>query len=872
MSEPLRIFAKDYQATEYCIPETTLFFDLDDHATVVRSKLKLERRGKEDAPLVLNGEELILLSLKCNGVELSKDQYIVEEESLTIKSPLPSTFTLEVETRIDPANNLKLEGLYKSGQLFCTQMESEGFRRVTYYLDRPDVLSKFTTRIEGDLATCPQLLSNGNLIEKGHLSAERHFAVWEDPHPKPCYLFALVAGDLGVVSTEFITSSKRKVLCEVYVDKGNEGRAHHALGSLTRAMKWDEDVFGREYDLDLYMIVAVDAFNFGAMENKGLNVFNSSAVLADPSSATDMDYQRIEGIVAHEYFHNWTGNRVTCRDWFQLTLKEGLTVFRDQEFSSDTHHRSVFRIQEVASLRERQFPEDNGPNAHPIKPPSYIEINNFYTSTIYEKGAEVIRMIHTLLGKDGFRRGMDLYFERHDGQAVCTEDFVAAMAEANGKDLANFEAAWYHQAGTPRLLVKGTYLPEESQYTLTVEQILPDAAGDTARAYTLPIRFALLDGEGGHLPLKIKKDDKSVTEIVLEVEALQQSFTFVDIHSEPIPSLLRGFSAPVILEMERNLTSLLKAWTAETDDFNRFELGQEIMTQQITSLLKGQTLDGRFLQAYRQMLLQPMEHAIKAEIMGIPSLNMLLEKQQNFDPSAVHKARLQLQMELAEFCKEECLDLYARLHRKDDRSMSTIDMGRRRLKNTCLTLLSQLKEPEMWEMAIHQYRHAANMTDTMTSLSILADAPDAFRLEALKDFENKWKEDAVVMNKWFLVQSSALRDDLIEELEILEDHVSYNGKNPNKVRALLGGFTRNLVAFHAQDGSGYSFLASRIAKIDTFNSGLASSLARAFAKFPNLGEPLAEKMELELKKILLLPKLSRDVYEIVSKTLSSRKN
>ena len=869
MSEPVRIFAKDYAPPSFSILHTGLVFKLHDHATIVESSLSMQRSG-ESQHLRLDGEDLELIAIRLDGVELDQQNCIIDGESLTITKPLPEHFTLEIHTRIDPANNHKLEGLYKSGNIYCTQMEAEGFRRVTYYLDRPDVLSRFTTRVEGDKKSCPQLLSNGNCIERGDLDHGRHYAVWQDPHLKPCYLFAVVAGDMGKVQAQHKTPLGRNVLCEVYVDKGNENRAHHALNSLVKAMKWDEETFGREYDLDLYMIVAVDAFNFGAMENKGLNVFNSSAVLADPASATDMDYQRIEGIVAHEYFHNWTGNRITCRDWFQLTLKEGLTVYRDQEFSSDMHNRGVFRIQEVGSLRERQFPEDCGPNAHPIKPASYIEINNFYTATIYEKGAEVIRMMQTILGKDGFRRGMDLYFERHDGQAVCTENFVAALADANGVDFTNFEAAWYHQAGTPRVMAQGEYDKAQGTYTLQLEQVLPDEAGEQARAYTIPLRFALLDESGQHLKLQSSDGKNCGLETVLDLTQMQQSFTFKGLKASPIPSLMRGFSAPVVLEFKRSFEDLLCQWSIESDAFNRFEIGQELMTRQVQGLLQGQSCDGRFLQAFRHILLQPMEHALKAEVISVPSLNILLEHQAQYNPLALQKAREQLKKEVADFCRDELLEIYSRLHRPGETAISTLDMGRRRLKNNALDLLCCSAEPSIWKLALQQYREAVNMTDSVAALSLLVEAPEAYRAEALRDFEQKWKHDAVVMNKWFMIQAMAQRPSVLSEVEALEAHPCYLEKNPNKVRALLGGFYRNLVAFHADDGSGYAFLAQRIVRIDTFNSGLASGLARAYAKYPVLNSDAAEKMQVELKKILLLPKLSRDVYEIVSKTLGAR--
>lgn len=869
MTEPTRIFAKDYQAPDYLIEETRLSFQLSDHETLVSSQLSMKRSCAEGTALFLHGESLKLLSLQVDGVAVPESDYHIDEKGVTLSTVLPESFVLSMVTQIDPANNLALEGLYKSGSIYCTQMEAEGFRRVTYYLDRPDVMSKFTTRIEGDANLCPQLLSNGNLIESGTLEGGRHFAIWEDPHPKPCYLFALVAGDLGLVEDQFKTRSGREVICQVYVDKGNEGRAHHAMVSLKKAMTWDEERFGLEYDLDLYMIVAVDAFNMGAMENKGLNIFNSTAVLADTETATDMDFHRIESIVAHEYFHNWTGNRVTCRDWFQLTLKEGLTVFRDQEFSMDAHNRSVLRIMDVAALRERQYLEDSGPNAHSIKPNSYYTINNFYTATVYEKGAEVIRMIYTLVGREGFRKGMDLYFERHDGQAVCTEQFVAAMADASGVDLNAFEASWYHQAGTPRLLAKGEYDAEKKTYSLMLEQVLPDQAGEQALAYHIPVKMALLDDEGNEIPLCLNGDDLG-TETVLDLKTHGQTFTFTGVETEPCPSLLRDFSAPVVLEMDRSVSDMLKAWSLETDDFNRYELGQKIMFTEIQHGLEAKAFDGRFLQAMRQMLEQPMEHAIKAEMLSLPSLNRLLEEQKVYDPSAVEKVRTRLKRELADFCREELLSIYHRLCKPDDKGMTSIDMGRRKLKNACLDLLCSLDEREVWDLAGQQYHQAANMTDRMAAFQLLVDAPMEDRESALRDFEERFHDDTVVMNKFFSAQSASHRDDVLSDIEALEGHRCYDAKNPNKVRALIGGFCRNLVAFHAKDGSGYCFVVQHIMAMDEYNPSMASALARFFAKYPTLKPDLADLMKKELSKILLKPGLSGDTYEIVSKTLGAR--
>lgn len=869
MSESRRIFSEDYQPTPYLIPDVELQVSLHDEGTVVTSRMTLTRRegvGEVDQ-LKFNGEELRCVQVKVDGQETSVD---VLDDGIVLHGPLPERFTLETVVEIDPAKNLKLEGLYKSGGIFCTQMEAEGFRRFTYFLDRPDVLSVFRLKLEGDRSSCPLLLGNGHCVERGSAGPDRHFAIWEDPHPKPCYLFALVAGDLGVVEESYRTVSGREVDLRVYVDRGNESRGQHAMDSLVRAMQWDEEVFGLEVDLDLYMIVAVDAFNFGAMENKGLNIFNASVVLADPESATDADYQRIEGIVAHEYFHNWTGNRVTCRDWFQLTLKEGLTVFRDQEFSADTHHRSVFRLSDVKTLKETQFPEDSGPNAHPVKPASYIEINNFYTHTVYEKGAEVIRMIHTLIGPEAFRAGMDLYFERHDGQAVTTEDFVAAMADASGQNLDAFEASWYHQAGTPQVIWDGVWDEDAKTFTLQLQQVLPDQAGEDPKPYVIPIRFALLDGEGGNLPLGVEASGEAADEVIIPLGDLREDVVIEGVEKEPIPSVLRGCSAPVKLEHEWTLEELLGTWAAETDDFCRYEAGQRLMTRQIFEKLKGTPFDGRVLQTYRHLLLQPMDDAIKAKLMELPTLAALLEESPLYRPEVLHDARRELEKELADFCREELVMLHESCRRPDDQSMETSDMARRFLGNSALGLLSALDGEEVRTRLMEHFRSAANMTDTMGALWPLVELDGQECWEALAAFEERWSDDPVVMNKWFALQTAPTVEDLYERLEKLEQHPRYDGKNPNKVRSLVGGFSRNLVAFHHPDGRGYRWLAQRIKEVDAFNSGLAAGLARAFAKYPRLEQDRAESMKEAIEDVLSRTGLSGDVFEILNNTLQAR--
>jgi aminopeptidase N len=867
MKEPERIYRKDYRTPPFRIPKTELEFDLDPHKTIVSSRLSLEC-DREGEPLVLNGESIKLIKLSLEGEELSPSDYEIQDDRLIISKSLPNQCQLNIVTEIDPSQNFKLMGLYQSDDILCTQMEAEGFRRVTYFLDRPDVLSRFTTKVIGDKKNYPMLLSNGNPIERGDLPAGKHYVIWEDPFPKPCYLFALVAGDLGKVEGDFTTMSGRSIKCEVYVDHGNEDRAEHALVSLHKSMKWDEETFGLEYDLDRYMIVAVDAFNFGAMENKGLNIFNSSAVLANTKSATDKDYQRIEGIVAHEYFHNWTGNRVTCRDWFQLTLKEGLTVFRDQEFSACMHSAPVCRIGEVRSLREMQFAEDSGPNSHPIRPDSYIEINNFYTSTIYEKGAEVIRMIHTIVGETGFRKGMDLYFERHDGQAVCTNDFVAAMADANGVDLKQFESSWYSQKGTPMVQVSWQRTGETLALTLTQNPPVQD--DEPGVIYDIPVRTAVLDGQGGEL--EFEYEGELCRETVLRLTQKTQSFEFKSLQPDCIPSVFRQFSAPVKVQLEEDYAYLLKRLQFETDAFNAYEAGQVLMLDDILRMYDEDSLSPNkaLVHALIEVLDKPhMDDAMKAEMLSFPSLSYILESTPVYDPESIQPYLNRLKKSLAEAGRDKFLEMYQQKHREEKSEMDTAAMGRRALKNKCLYYLSLLNEPELEKLVEQQYHEAKSMTDKMGALVALVDGPKTSTASVLADFETTWNNDPVVMNKWFAIQASSDREDLFDHIARLKTHSCFDPKNPNKLRALYGSFMRNLEYFHHSSGRGYEILAEAIIDIDKFNSGAAAGLSRGFSRLKKLPKNLQVKMKAQIDLVLSVKGLSRDTYEILSQTVAT---
>jgi aminopeptidase N len=877
MTTSRTIYRKDYTPPPYLVETVALHFDLDPERTVVRSRLRLRRNPDSPGapPLVLDGQELELLGLELDGRPLTAGHYQVEAVSLTIAA-VPETFELVVTTAIRPAANTALEGLYVSSGNFCTQCEAEGFRKITYFLDRPDVMARFTTTVAADRERYPVLLSNGNPVARGDLDGGRHFVTWEDPFKKPCYLFALVAGQLICVEDRFVTGSGREVALRFYVEERNRDRCGHAVASLKEAMAWDERVFGREYDLDIYMVVAVDDFNMGAMENKGLNVFNSKYVLASPKTATDFDYQGIEGVIGHEYFHNWTGNRVTCRDWFQLSLKEGLTVFRDQEFSADMTSRAVKRIQDVRVLRNGQFPEDAGPLAHPVRPESYQEINNFYTMTVYNKGAEVIRMQQTLLGAAGFRRGMDLYFARHDGQAVTVDDFVAALADGGGVDLDQFRR-WYTQAGTPVVTARGSYDPELRTYALTLSQGCPAPPGQERKEpFHIPLALGLLDRSGRDLPLRLAGEAVAgATTRVLELRRPQETFRFIDVPEPPVPSLLRGFSAPVRLDLDLGDTDLAFLWAHDSDPFNRWEAGQQLGVRVLLALAadvqagRPLRLPATFQTAFRLALTDAAaDPALLAQALLLPTESYLAEQMEIADPDALFQAREFARQALGQSLAAELETAYAANLVTGPYRPDPAAVGRRSLRNLCLAYLAAGASLAGVARADRHYRGADNMTDAMAGLAVLANCAAPERAAALADFYRRWQHDPLVVDKWLTLQATSTLPGTLPEVERLLAHPAFQLKNPNKVRALIGAFAHaNPVRFHAADGGGYRFIAERVRELDPRNPQVAARLAGAFGRWRRFDGRRQELMRTELERILATPKLSADVAEVVGKTL-----
>jgi aminopeptidase N len=849
-TEPKTIYLKDYKAPDLFIEKVNLYFNIYNEKTIVTqtSTLKKNPQGTS-SNLFLNGDNLKILSLKLNGKDLSPSDYEKNLESLTIFN-CKDQDTIEIQTEIYPHLNTALEGLYQSGTMLCTQNEPEGFRKITYYVDRPDNMASFTTTVEGDKSKYPSLLSNGNKIATKDLGT-RHSVTWEDPFKKPSYLFALVAGDFDLLEDTFTTMSGRKVKLEIYVDKGDLDKTHHAMESLKKSMKWDEETFGLEYDLDIYMIVAVSSFNMGAMENKGLNIFNSAYVLANPKTATDTDFELIEGVIGHEYFHNWTGNRVTCRDWFQLTLKEGLTVFRDQEFSADMSSRGVKRISDVTVLRNRQFAEDASPNAHPIKPSSYIEINNFYTPTVYEKGAEVIRMIHTLIGKDNFRKGMDLYFKTFDGQAVTTEDFVWSMEKASGKDLSQFKN-WYHKSGTPHLSVQAHFDEKTKNLKLTIEQ------SEKQNPYHLPFKVALYNSQGKTLH----------PETTLELKNTKDSFDFPNLSAKPILSLNRSFSAPVKINYEHSFDDLFSLYAYDHDEFNRYEAGQKLMHKLIMDQTNSQ-LNQSFVQAYLTILADnKIDPAFKADLLKISSESELNDSMSVPNYDLVHKNRELFSATISKQASLALLKTYDEL-KNDHFSLEFKMMGRRALKNQVLNLLSYNLNSEVLDYVKNQFLTASNMTDELSALRILCNVENNFKDEALDRFYVKWKHEALVLDKWFAVQSTSKLPNTLKKINELTNHKDFSTKVPNRFRALVQQFAmNNLVHFHAQDGSGYSFIADKVIQIDSMNPQVASRLVNySFNAIKRVDENRKTLMQAQLKRILSTSNLSKDTFEIVSKSL-----
>lgn len=861
---PKVIKLNEYKKPDYLVETIDMVVHLDNTKTLVQSSMTISRNADSATPLVLNGEELKLISLKINGEKFTDYVQDNEAHSLTLNN-VPAKFTLEIENEINPETNKTLDGLYKSGTIFCTQNEPEGFRRITFYIDRPDNMAKFTTKIIADKKLYPVLLCNGNPIAKGDLPDGKHFVTWEDPFKKPSYLYALVAGDLGLVKDTYKTMSGRTVALEIYCDKGNEDKCHHAMESLKKSMKWDEDRFGLEYDLDIYMIVAVDAFNMGAMENKGLNIFNSAYVLADQKSATDSNFFGIESVIGHEYFHNWTGNRITCRDWFQLTLKEGLTVFRDQEFSADMNSRSVERIQSVQKLRMAQFSEDAGPTSHPIKPSTYMEINNFYTATIYEKGAEVIRMIQTLLGVDGFRRGMDKYFELFDGQAVRTEDFIHSMSIANDNfDFTQFKN-WYGQNGTPLLNATSKYDAGKKTFTLTLKQSPPVNAAPGALPYHMPVRVGLIGPDG-----------KDMANKVLELKNPTQDFVFENINARPIASINRDFSAPVKLATDLSFNDQLFLMANDSDSFNRFEaaqvVAQKIMLDMIEDLKdkKSLSLNPEYIAAYGKLLKdESIDEAFRALSMTLPGEGLLHQEQAVIYYAETETVRDFMMKTLATHHHEVLFKLYKSVDQGNVYKLDPKSMGQRDLKGRCLELLALVENDLYKDLAFKQFTAATNMTDELSALSTLAHSNSPQRSVALQTFYTKWKHETLVMQKWLTVQAQVSREETFEEVLRLEKDPVYDRTIPNLVRSLLGQFIlTNKVQFNHPSGRGYKLAAERLLELDKLNPQIASRLASGFKDYKRIPKNLQDLMKPELERVINSDGLSKNVYEIVSKILA----
>ena len=889
MREPAAktIYLKDYTPPAFLISAIDLDVDIRDDHALVRATLALTRNADAadaGAPLVLDGEDIELVSLALDGRSLTPAEYELGEASLRL-AKVPQRFTLETVSRIRPQQNTRLEGLYASTNGFFTQCEAEGFRRITWFIDRPDVMARYTNTIHAERERYPVLLSNGNLVAAGSEAGGRHWAKWEDPFPKPSYLFAMVAARLEKLDDSFITRSGRRAKLAVYVEPGKLDQCGFAMRCLKSAMKWDEDVFGLELDLDGYMIAAVSDFNSGAMENKGLNIFNTKYVLARPDTATDIDYQNIDRVVAHEYFHNWTGDRVTCRDWFQLSLKEGLTVFRDQEYGADMYSRVVQRIAEVRGLRAAQFPEDAGPMAHPVRPAAYMEIRNFYTMTVYEKGAEVVRMQHTLLGPALFRKGMDLYFERHDGQAVTTDDFVQAMADASGIDLAQFRR-WYEQAGTPVVEASGEYDAAARRYVLTLKQSCPPTPDQASKLpFHIPVALGLVGPEGRDLPLRLEGEiadgpaasAHSTGEItrVLSLTQAQQRFVFSDVPAAPVPSLLRDFSAPVNLRFGYSESDLAHLMAHDANAFNRWEAGQRLALALILRGIEAHKAGAAaaappptFVEAFSRVLADaPRDPAFGAEALALPSEVYIAEQLDEVDPDAIHAVRNSLRRGLARALRRELLAAYQTQAVPGPYSPDARAAGKRALRNLCLGYLMELDDQASRDLAFAQFEHADNMTDAMAALGALANCDCAERAQALDAFYVKWKDEPLVVDKWLAVQAGSRLPGTLTEVRMLLAHPAFEIRNPNKVYALIRSFCGNHVRFHAADGGGYTFLAEQVIAIDAFNPMVAARMARAFDRWRKFDAARQRHARAALECIRDAQGLSTDVAEIVTKAL-----
>ncbi|WP_455755627.1 aminopeptidase N [Sulfurimonas sp.] len=851
MSDVKAIYLKDYKKPEFEIKDVELVFELYEEHTIVTNIMNISKLDDSAKNIELDAVDLELEELWLNDLKLKETRYVYANEKLKILN-VPSSFSLKIINKIFPHANTELEGLYKSGSIFCTQNEPEGFRRITPYLDRPDIMSVFTTTIIANQDKYPILLSNGNKRNCHDFLNGKHGTTWHDPHPKPSYLFALVAGDLGCVDDEFTTMSGEHVELNIYCDKGNESKCSHAMKSLKEAMTWDEEKYGREYDLEIYNIVAVDSFNMGAMENKGLNIFNSHYVLANEDTATDVNFMGIQSVIAHEYFHNWTGNRITCRDWFQLTLKEGLTVFRDQSFSADLNSQAVQRIEDVKALRERQFVEDASPTSHPIQPESYISMNNFYTATVYEKGAEVIRMIHTLLGEEKYRKATDLYFKTFDGQAVTTNDFLWAMSEASGIDLTQFER-WYHQNGTPTIEVSDEY--RDGVYKLSIKQKIPHAIdGSEQKPYYFPLKIAL-----------IALDTTEVVEKVLIISKESEEFVFKGLPSKPYRSINRDFSAPIIVEQKLKEYSFLMKH--DSNSFVRYESAQNFAVDALEKIMETGCIDREFVESYGYLLGLDVDLSYKALLLELPSVSTLMQRMDVVDFEPIYLAKERLARELASTYKDELLNLYHTFHMPKCDDIDGLNISKRAIKNRCLKLLSALENDEVINLAKAQYENSITMTDRIIALDILENISAQESIIVLADFYAKYKDDTLVMNKYFSILSASHREGTLDRVMALQNDEVYDEKVPNLVRSLIGVFARNYKHFHAKDGYGYEFVADKVLSIDKINPQMASGLAGAFKIYEKMNQINKNLMKIQLERIISTQSLSKNVYEIISKII-----
>ena len=872
---PQTIYLKDYQVPEFLIDKTSLVFDLQDEYCRVSSTLSIRRNpesSQSSGPLFLHGGmELDLQQVQVDNQIVTEKDYRRTDEGLVINQ-VPDSCVIRIEVLIKPHLNTTMMGLYKSRTMYCTQCEAEGFRNITFYLDRPDVMSEFTTKLIADKQQFPVLLSNGNAIDQGELEGNRHFATWHDPFKKPAYLFALVAGNLSVVEDSFTTFTNREILLQIFVEEKDLNKCDHAMLSLKNSMRWDEQVYGREYDLNRFMIVAVDDFNMGAMENKGLNIFNTSAVLANPKTTTDAAFQRVEGIVAHEYFHNWSGNRVTCRDWFQLSLKEGFTVYRDSQFSADMNSPVVKRIEDVVYLRTHQFAEDAGPMSHPVQPDAYMEINNFYTLTVYEKGAEVVGMIHSLLGDTKFRQGSDLYFSRHDGQAVTIEEFVAAMEEVSSIDLKQFRR-WYKQSGTPQVDVQSHYDREAKTYSLSFNQSCPVTPGQSNKQpFYIPIKLGLVGPDGNDLPLNQQGDQS----IVFSLYEQNQTLVFENIQQPPVPSLLRGFSAPIKLNYEYSSDELAHLMANDSDGFNRWDAGQKLSLKVLSQLIEDAkadrdlVMDQQLIGVFDALLSDhSLDPAMVNLMLQLPSEAQLHEQAETIYVESIHRAREFARQSIAKALQDKLIETYQRLTEKQDYAPEAEQIGKRALRNCVLGYLMEVESVGP-ELAWQQFNNARNMTDKAAALSALVNCKtaDSYTLKALKAFEIDYAEETLAMNLWLQIQATSKLINGLDRVKALMSHPAFSINNPNKARSLLGAFcSANPINFHNNDGSGYGFLQEQIIALNALNPQVAARLVTPLTRWKKLPEPNRQLMRDALQQIANHPGLVKDIQEIVTKSL-----